>query len=65
MRDISANIQEFINGKDGLGGIKPLEHYSSFDYCFNYFQKFRESNTEDRLVDKDNLELSCQHLGFF
>jgi hypothetical protein len=35
--DIAANLREYIEGDDNSQGIKPLERYASFDYCFNYF----------------------------
>lgn len=37
--------------------------YASFDYCFNYFQGFRDK-PEDLINDK-NLQISCLQLGFY
>ena len=32
-----ANLRRYLEGRN------PNERYASFDYCFNYFQSFRES----------------------
>jgi len=36
--------------------------YTSFDYCFNYFQSFEDKKT---ITSNENLELSCLQLGFY
>ena len=46
-------------------GIKPLERYASFDYCFNYFQSFRDQGKLQELADRDHIQGSCLHLGFY
>ena len=56
----SLNKFKKANGKNG--GMKPKERYSSFDYCFNYFQSFKNKN---EIADVKNLEASCLHLGFY
>ena len=47
------------------GGVKPLERYASFDYCFNYFQAFRESGTANEVAHATNMQESCLQLGFY
>src|SRR5690606_35530727 len=39
--------------------------YASFDYCFNYFQSFREAGTVEALAEDPHIQLSCLHLGFY
>lgn len=63
--DIEANIKQYIYGDAKNQGIKPGERYASFDYCFNYFQSFREENQVDELAKPDHIEKSCLHLGFY
>jgi hypothetical protein len=48
-----------------LGGREPTERYTSFDYCFNYFQLHREQSKLPELVRGEALQLSCLHLGFY
>jgi hypothetical protein len=43
----------------------PTDRYASFDYCFNYFQSFRESKKLFELTDDANLEKSCLQIGFY
>jgi hypothetical protein len=38
--------------------------YASFDYCFNYFRRFRGGRLNE-LAAKENIENSCLHLGFY
>jgi hypothetical protein len=57
--DIEGNLRAY------LGARGPSERYTSFDYCFNYFQEHRERNTLPELVRGDALQLSCLHLGFY
>jgi hypothetical protein len=35
------------------------DRYASFDYCFNYFQSFK--NKKD-IISPENFEKSCLHL---
>lgn len=64
--DIKRNLQLF---DEGLGkknrGRHAGERYASFDYCFNYFQSFREANKISRLVEPRHRQLSCLQLGFY
>ena len=39
--------------------------YTSFDYCFNYFQSFRESGNFAAIAYPENMQLSCLQLGFY
>ena len=48
---------DFRNGQDG--------RYASFDYCFNYFQTFKEAAKTEDIVNNDNLQKSCLQLGFY
>ena len=63
--DIEANLHQFLFGDGRNLGIKPSERYSSFDYCFNYFQSFRENGNVTELTSEKNMQLSCLQLGFY
>ena len=56
MCDINKNLEIF--GKDR----KSNERYASFDYCFNYFQGFK--NKAD-IANPVNIQNSCLQLGFY
>jgi hypothetical protein len=56
-REIEANLQQF-KAEQG-----PLRRYASFDYCFNYFQSYREQDRAEELAE--NMQVSCLHLGFY
>lgn len=57
--DIEGNLRAY------LGDREPSARYTSFDYCFNYFQEHREQNNLPALLRGDALQLSCLHLGFY
>jgi hypothetical protein len=57
--DIEANLKNFLESR------KPDERDASFDYCFNYFQSFRESGKIGQLASSSNIEVSCLQLGFY
>lgn len=61
---IKKNLDSFENGltdaKDD--GRKPWARYASFDYCFNYFQGFKNKK---ELINKNNIQNSCLHLAFY
>lgn len=61
-KHISKYLSDFKKGNKKNKGLLPNERYSSFDYCFNYFQGF--SNKKD-IAKRKNIELSCLHLGFY
>jgi hypothetical protein len=57
--DIEANIKCF------MGDRTSEQRYASFDYCFNYFQSFRETDSTADIAAPENVLLSCLHLGFY
>ncbi len=63
--DIEANIREFLSGVNKTGRIEPSDRYASYDYCFNYFQSFRESGQPEALAAAEHLHASCLQLGFY
>ncbi|MCK4825070.1 hypothetical protein KA005_55495 [bacterium] len=63
--DISANLNEFITGNGKNKGRRPSERYTSFDYCYNYFQSFNEKDRLMELVNSGNIQTSCFQLAFY
>jgi hypothetical protein len=63
--DLNANLRRYLYGGNGSEGRAPNERYASFDYCFNYFQSFRESGDISALANPTNLQVSCLQLGFY
>jgi hypothetical protein len=63
-KNILKNLSSFEGGLKYLKdeGRKPWARYSSFDYCFNYFQEF---NNKKELASKNNIQNSCLHLAFY
>jgi hypothetical protein len=57
------NIEDSIKSFKGDGN--PERRSASFDYCFNYFQAFREEGNAAKIAAKKNMLLSCLHLGFY
>jgi hypothetical protein len=58
--DIEANIERFRSYRH------PGRRYASFDFCFNYFQWFRENGRKTAdIAAPENMALSCLHLGFY
>jgi len=57
--DIEANLAAFT------GDLGPDARCASFDYCFNYFQSFREQHRTADLAAPQNLQMSCLQLGFY
>jgi hypothetical protein len=62
---IEANIRAFIEGNVKNKGLLPTERYASFDYCFNYFQHFRENGLIDGLAKPETIQISCLQLCFY
>ena len=62
--NLSANLQKYLEGGRSAGRM-PNARYASFDYCFNYFQSFRESRNIPALASAAYIQLSCLHLGFY
>ncbi|MDO4263073.1 MAG: hypothetical protein Q4C67_02635 [Deinococcus sp.] len=48
-----------------LGHRQPEDREASFDYCYNYFQSFRESQQLSQLCEPEHLPQACLHLGFY
>lgn len=63
--EIEKFIKQFLDGKGKNEGRAPDERYCSFDYCYNYFYSFYKENRLLELANKDNLMISCLHLGFY
>jgi hypothetical protein len=57
--DIEGNLAAFTRD------LGPDARYASFDYCYNYFQSFREQGRTADLALRDNMQLSCLQLGFY
>jgi hypothetical protein len=62
---IEANIRAFIHGNVKNEGLLPTERYASFDYCFNYFQYFKEEDLIEELAEPENIQTSCLQLCFY
>jgi hypothetical protein len=52
---IEKNIDLFIRGKGKNKGKDYRERYASFDYCYNYFQSFRERGCINEIANKENI----------
>lgn len=57
--DITANVNEYLENRN------PDKRYASFDYCYNYFRQYYESNKIKDMVSPENMQLSCLQLGFY
>ena len=63
--DLETNIKKYLDGDPNSEGRKPDARYASFDYCFNYFQSFREVGDITAMAKPENIQLSCLQLGFY
>ena len=63
--DLDVNLQRYLYGASATSGRNPDARYTSFDYCFNYFQSFRESGNLAGLASTENIQLGCLQLGFY
>src|SRR5579871_6469710 len=63
--DIDKHLRSFLRGRDPALGADPDLREASFDYCYNYFQSFREQGCTHLLASQDNLYQSCLTIGFF
>lgn len=63
--DVQENLNIFMFGKGKSKGRYQIERYSSYDYCFNYFRSFFESNKLYELCSPKNIQMSCLQLGFY
>jgi hypothetical protein len=59
MVDIEQNLKLFDEGLD------KDKRSASFDYCFNYFQSFREEGRIGKLAEPSHMEVSCLQLAFY
>lgn len=51
--DIDGNIERYLRD------LQPESRYASFDYCYNYFQCFRENGCLPTIADEMHLQQSC------
>lgn len=60
-KDIKHYVEKFVkdrrHAQDG--------RYTSFDYCFNYFQDFRANGKTNLIANTGYLQQSCLQLGFY
>ena len=63
--NIDDYLMQFINGNNKSRGRQPEERYASFDYCFNYFQQFKDDKTLPDMANEAHMQLSCLHLSFY
>ena len=54
-----------MKGEGRDKGRHPDERYASFDYCFNYFQFFRDKDRIGDIRRPENIQQSCLQLGFY
>ena len=58
--------KDFLSAIEGYTKSRHLDaRYSSFDFCFNYFQRARMGGELEKLIDRENQEKTCLHLGFY
>jgi len=57
--DIIETIDEYLDSRG------PKERYTSFDYCYNYFNSFNDRGVISKIAEPENIYLSCLHIGFF
>lgn len=57
--NITANMDEYLQDR---GAEK---RYASFDYCYNYFRNYYDTNRIKDIASPDNMQLSCLQLGFY
>jgi hypothetical protein len=63
--DIEGNIRKFLEGTGRNDGLQPTERYASFDYCFNYFQSFRDRGIIEQICSSESIQNSCLQLCFY
>ena len=63
--DVDRNVQRYMTGEKRDKGRHPDERYASFDYCFNYFQSFRDEDRVDDICCPKDIQQSCLQLGFY
>ncbi len=63
--DVERNIRRFLAGEGKDKGRHPDERYASFDYCYNYFQSFREQGRIEDICSPAHMQRGCLELGFY
>ena len=63
--DIHTNIARYLGGNSTNEGLLPTGRYASFDYCYNYFQSFREKSSQAELLHPKYIQESCLQIGFY
>jgi hypothetical protein len=63
--NIRENLDTYLFGDEAGGGVKPTERYASFDYCYNYFQSFREQQNIPGLASPEQMQTSCLQIAFY
>jgi hypothetical protein len=63
--NLDESILKYLDGVGDSDGRRPNARYASFDYCFNYFQSFREAGNLRAIAEGANCQISCLHLGFY
>ena len=63
--DIESNLARFHGATGGSTDRDPNSRDASFDFCFNYFQSFRDRRDIAAIAAPERLEVSCLQLGFY
>jgi hypothetical protein len=63
--DVEGSLELERNVEHYLRSRNPTGRYSSFDYCFNYFQSANEAQELDGLTEGGRMEVSCLQLAFY
>ena len=63
--DVRRNIERFMQGDEPSQSRPPDDNYASFDYCFNYFQSFRNQGRISKICHPENLQQSCLQISFY
>ena len=63
--NLETNLRRYLDGAESGSGRRPDTRYTSFDYCFNYFQSFRDSGRFAAIADPEYVQSSCLQLGFY
>jgi hypothetical protein len=57
--EIDRNVRSYLDERRGTA------RYSSFDYCFNYFQAHHDGGHVATLAEAGQMQTSCLQLGFY
>jgi hypothetical protein len=58
-REIEKCLSDYLCIRD------PSQRYASYDYCYNYFRSFADSDQTIELASGENKQNSCLQLGFY